>query len=51
MYAYEAGKRAIEGNLERTRTRGEVSLRADYGFYDVRYPVQGEPLVSILLPN
>lgn len=51
MYAYEAGKKAIEGNLERTGTRGEVSLRADYGFYDVRYPVQGEPLVSVLIPN
>ncbi len=51
MYAYEAGKRAIEGNLERTGTKGEVTLRQDYGFYDVRYPVQGEPLVSILIPN
>lgn len=51
MYAYEAGKRAIEGNLERTGTKGEVSLRADYGFYDIRYPVQGEPLVSVLIPN
>lgn len=51
MYAYEAGKRAIEGNLERTGTRGVVSLRPDYGFYDVHYPVQGEPLVSILIPN
>lgn len=51
MYAYEAGKRAIEGNLERTGIRGVVSLRPDYGFYDVHYPVQGEPLVSILIPN
>lgn len=51
MYAYEAGKRAIEGNLSRTGTKGQVSMRADYGFYDVRYPVQGEPLVSVLIPN
>ena len=51
MYAYEAGKRAIEGNLERSGVRGVVSLRPDYGFYDVHYPVQGEPLVSILIPN
>lgn len=51
MYAYEAGKRAIEEHLARTGTKGEVSLRADHGFYDVRYPVQGEPLVSILIPN
>lgn len=51
MYAYEAGKRAIEGNLERSGVRGVVSLRQDYGFYDVHYPVEGEPLVSILIPN
>jgi len=51
MYAYEVGKRAIEGNLERSGVRGVVSLRQDYGFYDVHYPVEGEPLVSILIPN
>lgn len=51
MYAYEAGKRAIEGNLERSGVRGVVSLRQDYGFYDVHYPVEGEPLVSLLIPN
>ena len=51
MYAYEAGKRAIEGNLERSGVRGVVSLRQDYGFYDVHYPVEDEPLVSILIPN
>ena len=51
MYAYEAGKRAVEGNLERSGVRGVVSLRQDYGFYDVHYPVEGEPLVSILIPN
>lgn len=51
IYAYEAGKRAIEGNLERSGVRGVVSLRQDYGFYDVHYPVEGEPLVSILIPN
>lgn len=28
-----------------------MSLRKDLGFYRVEYPVQGEPLVSILIPN
>ena len=51
QYAYEAGKRAIEGNLERTGTKGEVELLPDFGFYRVRYPVQGKPLVSIIIPN
>lgn len=51
LYAFEAGKRAIEGNLERSGLAGEVSHTKDYGFYRVKYPVQGNPLVSILIPN
>ncbi len=51
QYAYDAGKRAIEGNLERTGTLGEVSLLKDFGFYRVKYPVQREDLVSIIIPN
>lgn len=51
MYAFEAGKRAIEGNLERTGTPGTVEHTPDFGFYRVKYPVQGEPLVSIIIPN
>lgn len=51
MYAFEAGKRAIEAHLKRTGTEGEVSHTPDLGFYRVKYPVQGEPLVSIIIPN
>lgn len=51
QYAYEAGKRAIEGNLKRSGTEGEVSLLEDYGFYRVKYPVRGEPLISVIIPN
>ena len=51
MYAFEAGKRAIEAHLERTGTEGEVSHTQDLGFYRVKYPVQGKPLVSVIIPN
>ena len=51
MYAFEAGKRAIEANLERTGTKGVVSHTQDLGFYRVKYPVQGKPLVSVIIPN
>ena len=44
-------KRAIEGNLLRCGETGTVTLRSDYGFYDVEYQLQGTPLVSILIPN
>lgn len=51
LYAYEAGKRAIEAHLTRRGQAGEVSLKKDLGFYRVKYPVQGNPLVSVIIPN
>ena len=51
MYAFDAGKRAIEEHLERQGVKGIVSHTKDLGFYQVEYPVQGNPLVSILIPN
>ena len=51
MYAFDAGKRAIEAHLARMHTKGTVSHTKDLGFYRVQYPVQGTPLVSIIIPN
>lgn len=51
MYAFEAGKRAIEEHLKRVGEKGEVSHTKDLGFYRVKYPVIGNPKVSILIPN
>ena len=51
MYAFEAGKRAIEAHLQRTGVQGVVSHTKDLGFYRVQYPVQGKSLVSIIIPN
>lgn len=51
MYCYEAGKKAIEAHLERMHVEAEVSMTEHLGFYRVKYPVHGEPLVSIIIPN
>lgn len=51
MYAYEAGKRAIEEHLKRRGQTAEVTLKKNLGFYRVTYPVSGNPLVSIIIPN
>ena len=51
MYAFEAGKRAIEAHLQRQGVRGLVSHTKDLGFYRVQYPVKEEPLISIIIPN
>ena len=51
MYAYEAGKKAIEEHLKRHGQTADVTLKKTLGFYQVTYPVQGKPLVSIIIPN
>lgn len=51
MYAFEAGRRAIEAHLKRVGTEGSVSHTPDLGFFRVQYPVQGNPMVSIIIPN
>ena len=37
MYAYEAGKKAIEAHLERVGKKGSVKMLDDMGFYRVDY--------------
>ena len=44
----EAGHR---GKSCQNGNSGTVVQTKDFGFYHVNYPVQGEPLVSILIPN
>ncbi len=51
QYAYEAGKRALEEHLKRRGQSAEVSQTKDHGFYRIRYAVEGNPLVSIIIPN
>ena len=51
LYAFDAGKKAIEAHLARTGAKAEVSHTNDLGFYRVKYQVQGNPLVSIVIPN
>ncbi len=51
QYAYEAGRRAIAAHLARVHLKGEVSCKKDQGFYRVRYEVEGEPLISVVIPN
>ncbi|MDO4477823.1 MAG: glycosyltransferase family 2 protein [Lachnospiraceae bacterium] len=51
MYAYENGRRAIENHYKRTGIPARVELSEDYGAYRTIYEIQGEPLVSIIIPN
>ena len=51
LYAFHAGKRALEAHLRRMGIRATVEETCDLGYYRVKYPITGEPLVSILIPN
>lgn len=48
MYAFEAGKRAIETHLQKEGIRAEVLYTKGLGFYQVKYQLQGSPAVSVI---
>jgi GT2 family glycosyltransferase len=51
QYGYEAGRRAIEGNLRRCGVQGTVEPLPDFGFYRVRYPADTSAMISVIIPN
>ena len=52
LYAYEAGKRVIEEHLKRTGKQGIVENPGEVpGIYKINYEINGNPKVSILIPN
>lgn len=52
LYAFEAGAKAIKAHCERVGI-GEVEVLQNevLGTYRLKYPVKGEPLVSVIIPN
>lgn len=50
-YAFEAGKKAIESALARRNIKASVSVGKLLGTYRVKYEIQGNPKVSILIPT
>lgn len=50
-YAYDSGKRAVLDHIRRCGEDAEVSDLKFPGFYRVKYRLDGEPLISILIPN
>ena len=51
MYAYEAGKKAIEDHLKRMNIDATVEHVGLWGMYHVKYAVNGDPKISIIIPN
>lgn len=50
-YIIEAGKRALEGHYTRMEIDAEVIPTKYPGMFRTKYKLQGEPLVSIIIPN
>ncbi len=51
MYAFEAGRSAVQAHLERIGLKGQVSIQKYPGSYRTVYEVNGNPQVSIVIPN
>ena len=51
LYAFEAGKRAIEAHYERVGIDASVELTPNLGLYRSRFALKSNPLVSIIIPN
>ncbi len=50
-YVLAAGRAAVAAHLRRTGLQGEVEDGAVPSTYRVRYAVEGEPLISVVIPN
>ena len=50
-YADDAGRRALQGHLDRCGIAATAELTDNACFYHVTYEVVGDPLISILIPN
>ncbi len=51
LYAFEAGRRAIQSHYDRMGLKATVESLPELGFYRTNYDIIGEPLISILIPN
>ncbi len=51
LYAFEAGKRAIQAHYERVGIHAEVMQGEYLGLYRTKYIRDYDPLISIIIPN
>ncbi|MGN9078259.1 glycosyltransferase family 2 protein [Oliverpabstia intestinalis] len=51
MYAFEAGRKALQEHYDRIGLDARAECTKIFGRYRTFYPVHGEPKVSIIIPN
>lgn len=50
-YALARGKKALKESLERKKIKGTVEIAKGCPYYQIKYKVEGEPKVSIIIPT
>lgn len=50
-YTLDAAKKALQQHLERIGLKGEIKDSSIPSTYQIAYEIEGEPLISILIPN
>ena len=51
LYAYEAGRKAVQQHYQRIGIDAEVEMTERFGWYRSHVKVQGNPLISVIIPN
>ena len=51
LYAYEAGRKAVEAHYKRLGIKATVVMTENYGHYRTQFAIEGQPLISIIIPN
>ena len=51
LYAYEAGRKAVEAHYNRIGMDATVTMTENYGHYRTQFAIKDNPLVSIIIPN
>lgn len=51
LYAFEAGKRVVQGHYDRQGIGATVEKGEHLGLYRTKYKLDEQPLISILIPN
>ena len=50
-YAFEAGRKAVEEHYRRMGIGAEVEMTERPGWYRSRVAIEGNPLISVIIPN
>lgn len=51
LYAYDSAKKALSGHLQRIGLKGEVHNSPHWGIYTIKYKIEENPMISIIIPN